>query len=114
MKKRFRTLMILMFSGILFLVNGTFIHAQDLVQPPSAFTIEADGIFTTGDEWSDVTPLTRLSGLSFVYTATDPDQMCLYLMYDLTSSNVSIDPGEIAGSVHFHNGGSDFEVNFVV
>ena len=42
------------------------------IQPPSEFEIDTDGLFTTGDEWSDVEPATRLNGGAFVYTATDP------------------------------------------
>ena len=39
---------------------GSTALAVDFTQPPSAFDITTDGVFTTPDEWSDVTPAVRL------------------------------------------------------
>ncbi len=47
---------------------GSTALAVDITQPPSAFEITTDGIFTTPDEWSDVMPAVRLGGESLVYT----------------------------------------------
>jgi len=92
--------------------------AQTISQPPSAFNITTDGVFTTPEEWSDVEPAVRLLpalGIeSFVYTAVDPDIDALYLMYDLVGSAPAFSPGTVVGPVHFHNAGALFEVFFVV
>ncbi len=92
---------------------GSTALAVDITQPPSAFEITTDGIFTTLDEWSDVTPAVRLGGASVVYTSTDPGLDALYLMYDLTASTAPVPGGATAGPVHFHNAGSSFEVFFI-
>ena len=94
------------------LVGGSSL-AVDFTQPPSAFDIDTDGLFTSPYEWSDVTPTVRLNGESFVYTSADAGLGALYLMYDLPSSTAELLPG-LAGPVHFHNGGSTFEVYFVI
>lgn len=89
----------------------------DISQPPSAFDITTDGVFTTPVEWSDVVPAARLLPIgieSFVYTAVDPDKDALYLMYDLPGSAPALPLGTSVGPVHFHNGGHLFEVFFVV
>ena len=82
------------------------------VQPPSAFPITTDGLFTDGQEWSDVDPAIRLDETMFVYTATDPGQEALYLMYDKLDSLTPLGSSDIAGPVHFHNDASTFEVYF--
>ena len=82
------------------------------VQPPSAFPITTDGVFTDPEEWSDVQPASRLGETVFVYTATDPDQEGLYLMYDMLDSLTPLGAADIAGPVHFHNDDSTFEVYF--
>ncbi len=91
---------------------GSTALAVDFTQPPSAFTITTDGIFTTPVEWSDVMPAERLGGDSLVYTSTDPGLGGLYLMYDLPSSTTPLPPGSTAGPVHFHNSDASFEVFF--
>ncbi len=95
------------------LVGGSTL-AVDFTQPPSAFDITTDGIFTDPDEWSDVQPAVRLNGQSFVYTSADPSADALYLMYDLVSSAEPLSFGSMAGPVHFHNSGSSFEVYFLI
>ena len=92
---------------------GSTARAVDFTQPPSAFEITTDGIFTTLDEWSDVTPAVRLDGVSLVYTSTDPGLDALYLMYDLPRSTDPVPRGETAGPVHFHNSGASFEIFFI-
>ena len=77
---RVRNLLVMVVLGIG--VAGGPLLAVDFTQPPSAFEITTDGLFTGPDEWSDVTPAVRLNGQSFVYTAADNDLGALYLMYD--------------------------------
>ena len=91
---------------------GSTALAVDFTQPPSAFPITTDGIFTSPLEWSDVVPSVRLGGDSLVYTSTEPGLGALYLMYDLPSSTTPLSPGSTAGPVHFHNSGSSFDVFF--
>jgi len=79
---------------------------------PSAFPLTTDGLFSDPDEWSDVTPLSRFGGESFVYTSADPDLEALYLMYDFPENTTPLVPGAVVGPVHFHNAGSIFEVFF--
>lgn len=97
-------------AGLLMVVPSA--RAAIIVQPPSAFPITTDGLFSDTDEWSDVQPAIRLEASVFVYTATDPGQEALYLMYDMLDSLTPLGPGDIAGPVHFHNDASTFEVYF--
>jgi hypothetical protein len=87
----------------------------------SAFPIEADGAYTTPDEWTDITPAwfnsdpvngaiptfpgdisansLLFAGLSRDNAASDPE---LYLMYDyLARTRPPTTPGEFLGSVSF-------------
>ena len=79
-------------------------------QPPSEFDITTDGKFTDGDEWSDVAAAVRLGGDLLVYTATDPGNDDLYLMYDFVASTVELGDGEVVGPIHFHNAGHECNV----
>ena len=56
----------------------------------------------------------RQNGDRFVYTATDPELDALYLMYDLITETAELAVGTTVGPVHFHNGGSFFDVFFEV
>jgi len=92
--------------------TGSTALAVDVTQPPSAFDITTDGLFTSPTEWSDVIPAVRLGGESLIYTAVDPGLEALYLMYDLPSSTTPVGEGETAGPVHFHNSEAEFEIFF--
>ena len=107
MKKSWSTKLII--GTILMLVIGSMgiysALAQDISQPPSAFEITTDGVFTAPEEWSDVVPAVRLNGESFVYTSADPGLGALYLMYDIVAG-----PTLPVFHVEFHNSGAQFDV----
>ncbi len=91
------------------LIQGTFlllaigsigiysVLALVIGQPPSAFEITTDGVFTAAEEWSDVQPVERqfLGFSSFVYTAVDSGRDALYLMYDLPGSTPEFPPATL-------------------
>ncbi len=104
----------------LFALAGTPARAQ-INNTISAFPIEADGAYTTPDEWTDVTPAWFISdpatgatptsagdpnansllfaGLARDTPTSDPE---LYLMYDyLPRTTPPTAPGEIIGTISF-------------
>jgi len=86
-----------------------------IVNPPSGTEITVDGQFEpAAGEWSDVTPATFLGGGSKVYSAVDPGDDAIYLMYDVATSTRALSIGERAGPVSFQvGGGSFFDVYFL-
>ncbi len=104
----------------LLVLAGTPAHAQ-INNTISAFPIEADGAYTTSNEWTDVTPAWFISdpatgatptsagdpnansllfaGLARDTPTSDPE---LYLMYDyLARTTLPTTPGEIIGTISF-------------
>ena len=123
-------------SFTVFGLAGTPARAQ-IQNPLSAFPIEADGAYTTANEWTDVTPAWFISGPLTGATPTfigDPNANSLlfaglardntlsnpelYLMYDyLPRTTPPTKPGEIIGSVNFPltlAGGSNGPVSRVI
>ena len=99
---------------------SAFADCANITNPPSAFTISADGRFSPAAEWSDIKPqgfsldanqnLIRTcpgdpSATSYVYTALDGGKDSLYLLYDfltLTRAQVAqFQSGQTVAQVAF-------------
>jgi Beta-propeller repeat/Thrombospondin type 3 repeat len=83
--------------------------------PPSAFPITVDGQFEPpAGEWSDITPVSTMSGANLVYNALDSGRDTLYVMYDYSPSTDPLAVGDEIGPVSFQVGANDFFDVFVI
>ncbi len=86
-----------------------------VVNPPSAIEITVDGQFGPANgEWSDITPVTFVGGASKVYSAIDPGNDAIYLMYDVATNNQPTSVGDRLGPVSFQAGFGDYFDVYVV